>query len=241
MNLGIDVDMMIILTAIMAIGTLVLIFFAYKQLRISGGMNLATAELTKELMKFSTPLNTKEPRILPREDIKKLEERIYSIKDIKESFILDMFIELGTMECTHGDLRKALVYYDEVLKRANSIGDSKRIAFCLNNIGNICFRKGDLNDALRYYKDALRIDRNIGYKRGEADSLNNIGNICFRKGDLNDALRYYKDALRIDRNIGYKRGESIDLGNIAMIYMEKGDLDKAEKYQKEAESCFYDA
>jgi tetratricopeptide (TPR) repeat protein len=234
MNPGFETDIMTILTALLVVETLVIIYLTIKLLKKdSNGISPGTATVIKEILrKVPTP---SDPPAFSREDIQRIEERISSIKEAGELFALDLFIKLGNEECVQGNLQKALIYYHEILKKAQYIGDLKRIASCLNNMGIVYSEKGDLDTALEYYENALKIDRDIGYSQGEANVLDNMGIVYSEKGDLDTALEYYEKALKIDRDTGYNEGEAIDYRNIAAVYRKKGDLEKAGTYEKKAD------
>lgn len=152
--LGIDADVWnIVLAAIVVIETFVLIVLATKQRKTDTGQS---------------PILLEDP------------EKIYSTE--KRSSNLDLFIKLGDIEFSLGNLPKALIYYGEALERARSIGDSVMSGVCLNNIGLTYETKGDLDTALKYFQDALKIYKNIGCKEGVAEASNNIRRIYKTKG-----------------------------------------------------------
>ena len=203
MNLGIDIDAMTILTAIIAIETLVILVLTIRLLRKSGSaVEKALIVAEKALDKVPTQLNPQEPPAISRDNIENLEKIVLLIEGIKGLFNLDLFIKLGNVEYTQGNLQKALTYYTEVLEQAQSIGDLKRSAICLNNIGLIHAEKGDLDTALEYYEDALEIFGDIGYKLGEAIVYGNIAVVYRRKGDLKKAEKYQEESDKLKDEMG---------------------------------------
>ncbi|OFY63733.1 MAG: hypothetical protein A3H98_06570 [Bacteroidetes bacterium RIFCSPLOWO2_02_FULL_36_8] len=136
---------------------------------------------------------------------------------------------------------QALQYYYRAMKLGEELGDKKRIAIQLGNIGIVYWKLRDYSKALKYYFDALKIDEELKNKAGVARHIGNIGIVFLELGEkqknnikkdslFNKALEYYFKALKVAEEQGNKNGMSIVLGDIGTFYMKIGKFPEAEKY-----------
>ncbi len=213
---------LIILTIIIVTETFALIILTVKLLRKEKTEVVSALRIAeKALDKVPTSLDPKNPPIIPKEDIKKLEESTPLMYEIKGLINPSLLIKLGNVEYTTGNLLKALTYFNEALEQAKSTKDSITSGICLGNIGLIYKAKGDSDTALKYHEEALKIDREIGYKQGEANQLGNIGIIYKAKGDSDTALKYLQDALKIIIEFKLEYGKNIIVDAINELEIRK--------------------
>jgi tetratricopeptide (TPR) repeat protein len=141
---------------------------------------------------------------------------------------------IGFLANNHGDISKALTYYQKSLKIQEEIKDKGGIANSTNNIGYIHNSQGDIPKALDYYHKSLRIYEEMlaenknsneipNIKKGIAYSLNNIGQIYLTQGDVAKTLDAYDRALKIREEINDIKGISQSLNNIGIVYFNNGN------------------
>ena len=168
MTNSIGIDTNVWLSIIIAIETLALIILTAKLLKkekteitsaleTTKGAIETSKELARILGQVQIFLDPKTPPIIPKEDIKKLEEATPLMYEIKGLINPNFLIKLGNVEYTTGNLLKALTYFNEALKQAKSTEDFITMATCLGNIGLIYSDKGESDTALKYLEDALKI------------------------------------------------------------------------------------
>ncbi len=156
------------LSIIIAIETLALIILTVKLLKKEKTEVTSALETTKGAVETSKKLagilekvpiflDPKTPLIIPKEDIKKVEEVTPLMHEIRGLINPNFLIKLGNVEYTAGNLRKALTYFNEALEQAKSTEDFMTMAACLGNIGLIYSGKGESDTALKYLQDALKI------------------------------------------------------------------------------------
>jgi two-component sensor histidine kinase len=138
---------------------------------------------------------------------------------------------IGYVYKNHGDITKALEYYNSSLIIHEEIGDKIGKADLTNNIGVIYETQDEINKALEYYKISLKLYREVNYNKGIATSLNNIG-LIYRneKNNIEKALLYYEESLKIREEIGDKRGVSNSLNNIGYVYEKLNTPKKSLEY-----------
>jgi len=112
----------------------------------------------------------------------------------------DQLFKQGTAE----SLRQAITKFEEALPLYRAVGDSRKEAVTLNNIGYIYSALGENQKALDYYNQSLPLIRATGGKAGEAVTLNNIGAIYNASGEKQKALEYLNQALPLSRTTGDK-------------------------------------
>jgi tetratricopeptide (TPR) repeat protein len=129
----------------------------------------------------------------------------------------------GTAE----SLRQAIAKFEEALPLYRAVGDTRKEAVTLNNIGYIYSALGENQKALDYYNQSLPLIRATGGKAGEAVTLNNIGAIYNASGEKQKALEYLNQALPLSRTTGDKATEAVTLYNVAYLEGNRGNLNVA--------------
>ncbi|WPD22194.1 MAG: tetratricopeptide repeat protein [Candidatus Electrothrix scaldis] len=120
------------------------------------------------------------------------------------------------------------------LNAARSKGDRRDESWCLNELGETCWKLGDYARALEYYKQSLLIHREWGNRQGESLTLNNIGLIYDIQCNYEQALQCYKQSLMMQREASDRVGEGTTLNNMAMVYMKIGDYETALTYLQQS-------
>jgi predicted ATPase/DNA-binding SARP family transcriptional activator len=92
-----------------------------------------------------------------------------------------------------------LAYHLSVESRAISrrIGDRKREADTLANLGHIALQRGDLEDARALFTECLTSNRAIGNAQGIADAVSFLALTAYHRGQLDEARRLNEESLAI--------------------------------------------
>jgi tetratricopeptide (TPR) repeat protein len=107
---------------------------------------------------------------------------------------------------------------------AQHLGDRRREAGALHDLGIGYGRLGRPREALEYYHRSLRIHQEVGNRQGQARVQNSIG-IAYRKLDqFDEAQAYYERSLKIQREVHDRHGESMALNNLGILYRINGRL-----------------
>lgn len=125
---------------------------------------------------------------------------------------------------------KALEKCEKVLLLVRALGDARREASVLNDLGIILDGLEDKKKALDYYHQALALHRAHGNRRGQAGTLSNIARIHDYLGNKHEALGYYEQSLKLGREEGYRQSEAHTLNNIGVLYESVGEKRKALDY-----------
>ena len=141
---------------------------------------------------------------------------------------------IGYFSQIHGEMLKALDYFNKSLKYKLLLNDEKGIASAYNNIGFIYKQTGDITKGLEYFHKSLKIFERINDKYGMALNLNNIGGIYLILGDQQKALMFYNKSLKYREEIGDNIGIALSLNNIGTFYLNQNDNLKALPYFEKA-------
>jgi len=133
-----------------------------------------------------------------------------------------------------GDYGKALNSCFKSTRLYEEIGDKKRLAESLHNIGIVHDLLGNYDKAIENHENALNIRHEIDDKNGIADSLNNIGIVNYFSQKYEKAIEYYLKALEIRHEIDDKENSAKILNNLGVVYSELRQYDKALKYYLDA-------
>jgi tetratricopeptide (TPR) repeat protein len=120
------------------------------------------------------------------------------------------------------------------LAAARQKGERRDESWCLNALGETCWKRGEYARALEYYEQSLVIDRELGSREGEGLALNNIGLIYDMQCNYKKALQCYEQSLAIRREAGDRAGEGAVLNNMAMVYTKQGDYKTALAYLQQS-------
>lgn len=109
----------------------------------------------------------------------------------------------GILAYRQGDGGDAMVLFKRAFQIEEKLGDRKRIANCLNDLGLAAQATGNLQEALKYYKDCLVMARNIGAKREIAIGLFNVGNTEMRLGNSEDARPSLAESRKLFKELSH--------------------------------------
>jgi len=145
-------------------------------------------------------------------------------------YLAASYNNMGFISDQHGDIPKALEYYNKALEIQERINDKMGIAYSLNNIGYVYNNLNDVPQALEYFHKSLKIQEEISDKYGLAVSYINIGTIYKDNGNLAKAIDYFEKSLKLKTEINDKEGIAISLLNIGAIHYKKGGYQEALDY-----------
>ncbi len=120
------------------------------------------------------------------------------------------------------------------LNAARLKGERRDESWCLNELGETCWKIGEYTRALEYYRQSLLILHEWGNRQGESLTLNNIGLIYDLQCNYEQALQCYTQSLMMQRESGDRVGEGATLNNMAMVYMKMGDYETALTYLQQS-------
>lgn len=116
----------------------------------------------------------------------------------------------------------ALVYYFEVLKRAEASQNQRMAVMVLMNIGIAYASNGEHEKALVYYDKALALAERYGFKYQIARLLANRAASLSEMGHNEAAISIYERALPLYQELGDLTGELITRLNIVIIRQRQG-------------------
>ena len=91
------------------------------------------------------------------------------------------------------------VYSDSAIAIYDELGDVRRRALVLNNLGVVAHVRGRWDEALRLYEEAREAFEQVGDRWFAGLAVSNRGAIFRDRGELNDAEPLFRDALRLAR------------------------------------------
>jgi tetratricopeptide (TPR) repeat protein len=125
---------------------------------------------------------------------------------------------------------KAMEYYNLCLAISKEVGNKKREALMLNNIGSILAEQQQYDAALPYFLNALNLYKEIDSPENIALCLNNIAEIYFRKKDYTNSIENYKAALVISENNSSLSDMKTSYDGLRNCYVAVGDYKLAHDY-----------
>ncbi|MHC5115029.1 MAG: protein kinase domain-containing protein [Planctomycetota bacterium] len=140
----------------------------------------------------------------------------------------------ATLAQSAGDTVTARRHYDAALGIASTMGDKKRMAGILTNLGMIGEQTGDLGFARRCQEDSLRLYKDLGDEVGLARVQLNLGYVALLEESEDECLRLLGACLPVFRSGGDGRRIAATLVNLGRVSTRRGHLDEALKDLRES-------
>lgn len=158
--------------------------------------------------------------------LEKFREGLELLKEIDcDELLSTLHVDIARLNFILGYYERSLNIYKRALNISDDVGDRKKKANIMNNIGSVYKAMADHNQALGWYTRALKESYFISDRKGIAICLNNIGTVYHIMGQHEIALKRIKQALVIeDADIQTKIKRLNDIGS---IYCHNGDYKKA--------------
>lgn len=119
-------------------------------------------------------------------------------------------VNLGIISYIEGNMTKALEFYEKALTKFKKLGDTRREAEVMQNIGMIFRNNKDYSSALKIYSDCLEISKQFGYQPITNLCYLNIAEIQLEKGDITKAFNFAQKSLVLS----YQLNDKLTLADI---------------------------
>ncbi len=143
-------------------------------------------------------------------------------------------LNIGLVHFRLNDFDKALSYFMECLKIAQSLNDEFVVAHTYQRIGLIKKNTNAYDEARKYYNLAIEKFQEINDRSMVAYLFENIGNIYFEQENYAEALDYYEKSLKIQNEINDKVGLCYTLIDLGTVLFKLKEYQKAENYLLQA-------
>ena len=159
--------------------------------------------------------------------------QIYVEQDLLDKQV-QILINMGALHEDQGGFSKALEYYFNSSRLADSAELALEQSRIYINIGVVYLNQQKFQKALHYFQKAIPLKKEVNDKKGEALVYNNIGIAYYYLEKYDKVLRNFKKSLNIYRQINDIRSQAQPYFNIAEIHYEQGELKKALYYYKKS-------
>jgi CHAT domain-containing protein/lipopolysaccharide biosynthesis regulator YciM len=139
---------------------------------------------------------------------------------------------IGLVYKAQGNWEKAITYYQQSLKIAQTIGNESFQATSLANLGNVYRNMGNYATAIDYHEKSLQIAQKTSNPKIIAEAYGGLGNDYMLLGDYSKALFYQLKNRDLTKSINNRRGELSALANIGTIYQITGEYRNALKFHE---------
>ena len=154
-------------------------------------------------------------------------ESIFRRNDCLEgqSRALNLLAGLFYRQHEHKNALSALM---DAITIARRLGDRKKLAFMLGNIGRIHTFIGNLADAKKHLKLNLDLSRELGDAAEEARAGIALGYVLLQEGEYQEAEALLTSSLRQVRALSNRRNEAICLSYLGELHYRTNSLPEAE-------------
>jgi predicted ATPase/DNA-binding SARP family transcriptional activator len=115
-----------------------------------------------------------------------------------------------------GDYERMRRSAEASLELFRQLGDERRTALALNQLGIALSNLGDLDGGIACHEENAAISRRLGDGIRLSAALNNQGYCLLRQGQRERATARFEKGLAVCRQIGHRTGESVMLGNLGL-------------------------
>ena len=115
-----------------------------------------------------------------------------------------------------GDYERMRASAEASLELCRLLGDERRTALALNQLGIALSNLGDIDGGIRCHEENAAISRRLGDAIRLTAALNNLGYCLLRRGRHDRARALFEEGLTVSRQVGHRSGESALLGNLGL-------------------------
>jgi transcriptional regulator with PAS, ATPase and Fis domain/tetratricopeptide (TPR) repeat protein len=134
------------------------------------------------------------------------------------------------------DYRHALSTLLEALDMAQTLGDRRKIAFMMGNVGRIQTFLGDLAEAERHLKTNIDLSGDLGDQLEVARAYLSLGYVQMQKGEYEQAEKSFSSAYPLIISSGSRRDEAIYLSYCGELQYRSGHDADAQKILDRAQA-----
>lgn len=127
---------------------------------------------------------------------------------------------------------KAIEEFREAQSLYESIGNKRKLAYCLNNIGGVYYYQNKYDQALQAFYQALVTLEELEDKQGAAGTLLNISELYMQMLGYEQATKYAVQSLKTAQAIGFRHGVKEAYLSLAVIASHQEDYQNAYQYHQ---------
>lgn len=146
------------------------------------------------------------------------------------------FMNLGNFCDIQGDMSKALIHWEDGAKAAQTLGDSRRQAGLLQNMGTANATRGRLKEAITLEEQALALYEKIGDVSGAAFMHSNLGEDYLLLQDYETAQNYLDKAILLARQHQLGEVEVYAQVNQARWQLDQNQIEAAHQTLQQADA-----
>jgi tetratricopeptide (TPR) repeat protein len=137
-----------------------------------------------------------------------------------------------------GDYANALHRYEETATLLRRLGDDRRVAQVIANMGSVASIQRDFERARTLFEEALELQQASGNRESGAISLHNLGRIELALDRLDEAGAWFEKALQDARELGYREIIAYCLEAFGELALARRDLQSAARLMGAAGALF---
>jgi predicted ATPase/DNA-binding SARP family transcriptional activator len=124
----------------------------------------------------------------------------------------------GSAHVAHsiGDYESMRASAEASLDLFRELGDGRRTALALNQLGIALSNLGDLDGGIVCHEENAAISRRLGDGMRLSAAINNLGYCLLQRGQHDRARALFEEGLTVSRKIGHRTAESVMLGNLGL-------------------------
>jgi two-component sensor histidine kinase len=126
-----------------------------------------------------------------------------------------------------GSYDQTLFCVDSALKVSRAQGDSKDIAWALQEMAIYHYAENNYDTAIRYFSEELKYDIAIEDSVAASACMNNLATVYTKKGDYKSSIGYYEEAIRIGTALQADTAVAEYRANLGIAYKEVGSYEPA--------------
>ena len=139
----------------------------------------------------------------------------------------------GTLSTIQDDFTVAKTRQQEALRTFEAAGDTRGVAWSLNELAVQAIMQGDVDAAEPRLREALAHYQGLGDAWGVASTMANLGWIAQLRGDLAAAEHAFRESLTQYRAVGDREGIAATLSYLGSVSKDRGETTQAQALLEE--------
>ncbi|KAM6902956.1 tetratricopeptide repeat protein 28 [Xenentodon cancila] len=138
-----------------------------------------------------------------------------------------VFSALSSAFWSLGNVEKSMVYMQQDLEVAKTLGDQSGECRAHGNLGSAFFSKSNFREALANHRNQLVLAMKLKDREAASGALSSLGHVYTAIGDYPNALASHKQCVLLARQTQCQLSEARQLGNMGAVYTALGDFTNA--------------
>jgi DNA-binding CsgD family transcriptional regulator/tetratricopeptide (TPR) repeat protein len=150
----------------------------------------------------------------------------------------ELLSKLAEFARLQADYATARAYHEESLSIGRALGDHRRVAIEIRELGRLASNDGDTEGARLLLEEALAAHRRLGDRPGMVLALTFLGIVDFLENKYEASRSAFEAALALQYELNDQPGIAVTQQFFGLIALKEGNTERATSHVRESLRCF---